>query len=71
MGLFEKRNPHASSRTVVRAAFLGAGGFALFTIVMLIWKGFPNGGWLCMLPFMTVFGAITGAAMNWQLSEDD
>jgi hypothetical protein len=27
-------------------------------------------GWLFVLPFMTVAGALTGAAMEWQLPED-
>jgi hypothetical protein len=70
MGLFEKRNPRATRRTVVRAAILGAAGFFLFAIFML--SRMDVGPWarLFMLSFMTVSGAVTGAAIEWQLPDE-
>lgn len=70
MGLLEKRNPRATRRTVIRAAILGAAGSFLFALIMLFWTDIGRWGWLFMLLFMTVAGAVTGAAMEWQLADE-
>jgi hypothetical protein len=69
MGLLEKRNPCATGRTVIRAASLGAAGFILFALLLLSRSDFGFWGWVFMLSFMTVSGAVTGAAIEWQLPE--
>jgi hypothetical protein len=70
MGLLEKRNPRATRRTVTRAGILGAGWFFLFSLIMLSISDFPFWGWVFMLAFMTACGAVTGAAMEWQLTKE-
>ena len=71
MGFLEKRNPRATRTTVIRAAILGAAGFFLFALIMLFRTNIAPWGWVSlMLSFMTVFGAISGAALEWQLPED-
>jgi hypothetical protein len=56
---------------VVRAAILGAAGFLLFSLILLLLSDFPIGGWVFMLLFMTIGGAFTGAAIAWQLPGED
>lgn len=70
MGLLEKRNPYATRRSVIRAALFGAAGFFLFSLFMLLRSDFPVWGWVFMLSFMTIMGAVTGAAMEWQLYDE-
>src|ERR1700733_6814009 len=71
MGLLDKHNPRATRQSVLRAACLGAIGFFVFALVMLLASDIPYWGWPFMLPFMTAFGAISGAALEWQLNEED
>jgi hypothetical protein len=77
MGLLEKRNPQATRRTVFRSAILGAVGFFIFALIMLIRStiirpdDFPPWAWVLMLVFMTVGGSVTGAAIEWQLPPID
>jgi hypothetical protein len=70
MGLLEKRNPRATRRSVIRAAILGAAGFFLFSLILLLLSDFPIWGWVFMLLCMTIGGAVTGAAMEWQLPDE-
>jgi hypothetical protein len=66
MGLLEKRSPRATRRTVIRSSILGAVGFFAFALIMLLRTDLPVWGWVFMLSFMTVAGAVAGAAMEWQ-----
>jgi len=69
MGFLDQHNPRATRKTVICAAIVGAGGFFLFALFMLLLTDFPVWGWVFMLIFMTVSGAVSGAAMEWQLPE--
>jgi hypothetical protein len=75
VSFLEKRNPRATPRSTIRAACWGGICFFVFTLAFLSYIGFtnplPSGGFFAdfatfMLVFMTVVGAITGAAMHWQ-----
>jgi hypothetical protein len=70
MGLLEKRNARATRKTVIRNVILGAAGGLLFSLVMLFRSDFGPWGWVFMLSFMIASGALTGAAIEWQLSDD-
>jgi hypothetical protein len=72
MGLLEKRNPRATRRTVIRASILGAAGnfFFFALIIMLVRTDFTAWGGVFMLSFMTMAGAVTGAAVEWQLPDE-
>jgi hypothetical protein len=70
-GFFGKHNRRATHRTVIEAACLGAvGGFTL-AAVQLTTKGLPvPGGYLgysAVLFAMTLFGAVVGAIVEWQV----
>ena len=77
MSFLEKRNPRATRKSTIRAACWGAIGSFAFTAVYLSYLASTNplpqdgffGGFVAFtLVFMTVAGAITGAAMHWQQS---
>jgi hypothetical protein len=74
MGLFDKYNPHATRRTVIREAILWSAISFLFTLITFFYRShssppvpFGIWGWVFMLMFMTVCGAVTGAAREWQV----
>jgi hypothetical protein len=67
MGLLDKRNPLATRNSVIRAACVGAVGFFLFALIILIIKDAQLSWiWLFMLSFMIVAGAGVGALVDWQ-----
>src|SRR5207248_4859947 len=67
MGLLEKRNPRATRRSVILWAtgigiVSGLVGFAGWLRTDL-----PTGAVFIFVPWMTVFCAVAGGAMEWQL----
>ena len=73
MGLFDKTNPRATGRSVIRWAIFGAIAFPVLTSVRLrltAWP-WPNRYSLPILIAVAVAGAGIGALMEWQLDDGD
>ena len=70
MGLLEKRNPRATRRSVI----LWSAGTAIifFLIGLALWlrTDMPAVSGFFVLPWMAVWGAVAGGAMEWQLPRD-
>jgi hypothetical protein len=67
MGLFDKTNPRATGKSVMCSTLLGGiAGFGT-ALVLLSLSDMPTSAWFLMLPWMTAWCAVTGAAMEWQL----
>jgi hypothetical protein len=70
MGLLDKRNRRATRKSVTLSACLTGIGSLLLAVIMLIRTDIPIAGWLFILPFMGVLGAVIGATIEWQVPRD-
>jgi hypothetical protein len=67
MGFLEKRNPRATRRSVIAWAF-GCGVIgSLVGLIGGLQPEMPSGAVFFFVPWMTVGGAIAGAAIEWQM----
>lgn len=67
MGLLEKRNPRATRRSLIAWAVGGAIVCPLYGLFRSLLTDFSSSDLWLMLPWMTVWGAVAGAALEWQM----
>ncbi|HET6573005.1 MAG TPA: hypothetical protein VFG68_05335 [Fimbriiglobus sp.] len=71
MGLLDKHNPDATRKSVIRWAWGGGvAGFLAGLGLVLYHSNMPAAAWYIVLPWMTVGGAVTGGAIEWQVPRD-
>ncbi|MCE9560770.1 MAG: hypothetical protein K8U57_01820 [Planctomycetes bacterium] len=70
MGLLDKRNPRATRRSVI--AWATGGGIVGFLAGLLGWyrSDMPDAAVFFLVPWMMVFCAVAGGAMEWQMSPE-
>jgi hypothetical protein len=70
MGLLERRNPRATRRSVF--LWTTGGGIVGGIVALVGWlrSDMPTWAVFFIVPWMTVFGAVGGEAMEWQIPPD-
>jgi hypothetical protein len=70
MGLLEKRNQRATRRLVILWSVGTAITFFLVGLALWLRTDMPVASGFFILPWMAVWGAVAGGAMEWQLPYD-
>jgi hypothetical protein len=69
MGLLDKKNPSATRRSVV--CWAAGGGLLAFAgtlyVALFGHTDIPSGAWWFFVPWMTIWGAVAGGAIEWQM----